>query len=288
MAASSSLEMTPALAQHRGVRAGPGQVLGRQPPVEADGDVDRLHQLGGLAGEPAAPHGLSRRDGRAGGFGGRCRSYERRSRGGDGRKPKSGLLTWALWGAALVGVAAVVYIIGAVFHQAAPQAADRRRLAEARPVRREAGHAATTPTPAPDYAFYDAAGKAMSIADFKGKVVVMNIWATWCAPCKTEMPTLAKLQAAYAGKPVEVVAVSIDIAETRRPRPSLFIAQHAPLKFYHDREMKLPFALKPAAPGAPTTVIYGKDGLEVGRVAGEADWAGPEARAVIDKALAAS
>jgi thiol-disulfide isomerase/thioredoxin len=172
-------------------------------------------------------------------------------------KPKPGLLTWALGGVAIVGVAAVVYIIGS---------------------------ASTKPTPAPDYTFYDASGKAMKIADLKGKVVVMNIWATWCAPCGTEMPTLAKLQAAYAGKPGEVVTVSID-SETSAAKARLFIAQHDPLKFYHDREMKLPFKLTPPAPGAPTTVIYGKDGLEVARVAGEADWAGPEARALVDKAL---
>ena len=55
----------------------------------------------------------------------------------------------------------------------------------------------------------------MKIADFKGKVVVVNIWATWCAPCVAEMPTLAKLQAAYAGKGVEVVAVSIDFRNLR-------------------------------------------------------------------------
>jgi thiol-disulfide isomerase/thioredoxin len=115
----------------------------------------------------------------------------------------------------------------------------------------------------------------------------MNIWATWCAPCIQEMPTLAKLQAAYAGKPVEVVAISID-SESSAAKARLFIAQHDPLKFYHDREMKLPFKLTPPAPGAPTTVIYGADGLETARVAGEADWSAADARALVDAALAAS
>ena len=142
------------------------------------------------------------------------------------------------------------------------------------------------PTPPPDHVFYDAKGQAMTIADLKGKVVVMNIWATWCAPCQAEMPTLAKLQAHYKGQPVEVVAVSIDSADDAA-KATLFIAQNEPLKFYHDRAMKMPFVLKPVAPGAPTTVIYGKDGMEVGRVAGEADWSGADVRAVIDQALAA-
>ena len=114
----------------------------------------------------------------------------------------------------------------------------------------------------------------------------MNIWATWCGPCVTEMPTLAKLQAAYAGKPVEVVTVSID-SESSASKARLFIAQHAPLKFYHDREMKLPFKLSPPAPGAPTTVIYGKDGMEKSRVSGEADWTSKDAHALVDEALAA-
>ena len=139
--------------------------------------------------------------------------------------------------------------------------------------------------PGPDYAFNDASGKPLKIADLKGKVVVMNLWATWCAPCVAEMPTLAKLAAEYADKPVVVIPVSVDTpAQTDKAR--LFIGQHAPLAFYSDPEMKLPFALKPAAQGMPTTVIYGADGLERGRVSGGADWSGADARAVIDRLLA--
>lgn len=195
-------------------------------------------------------------------------------------KPK-GILTWALWGAALIGVAAVVYIMAQASSKpppATPSAAAASGFAAKIST-------ASKGTPSPDYVIYDSEGKAMKLADLKGKVVVMNIWATWCAPCVTEMPTLAKLQAAYAGKPVEVVTVSID-SESSAAKARIFIAQHDPLKFYHDREMKLPFKLSPPAPGAPTTVIYGKDGLEVARVAGEGDWNGPEARALVDKALA--
>lgn len=201
------------------------------------------------------------------------------------RKPR-GLLTWALWGAALLGVAAVLYIIGqaSTKPQVHTEAAAPAPAAPKPLMSKWSTEAAGTP--APDYAFYDQAGRPMKIADLKGNVVVMNVWATWCAPCKVEMPTLAKLQAAYAGQPVEVVAVSID-SESAATEARLFIASHDPLKFYHDREMKLPFRMDPPAAGAPTTVIYGKDGLEIGRVAGEADWSGAEARALVDKALAA-
>ena len=193
-------------------------------------------------------------------------------------KPKGGILSWALWGVALLGVAAVLYIIVQASSKPEPPAAAASDFAAK-------VNTANRASPPPDYEFYDGQGKALKIADLKGKVVVVNIWATWCAPCVTEMPTLAKLQAAYAGKPVEVVAVSID-SEGSAAQARLFIARHDPLKFYHDREMKLPFRLTPPAPGAPTTVIYGKDGLEVARVAGEADWAGPEARKLVDEALA--
>ena len=194
------------------------------------------------------------------------------------------LLPFALGGAALVGVAGAVYIIGQSSTKTAPVVATV-------PVAQTVAKAdfakkliiPTQPTPAPDYAFNDAAGKPVKISDFKGKVVVLNTWATWCAPCKLEMPTLAKLQAAYAGQPVEVVVVSIDSPEAAT-RANLFIAQNSPLKFYHDPAMKIIFKIN--AVGAPTTVIYGKDGLEQARVSGEADWTSPEAKALVDKALA--
>jgi thiol-disulfide isomerase/thioredoxin len=113
----------------------------------------------------------------------------------------------------------------------------------------------------------------------------VNLWATWCGPCKIEMPQLAKLAAAYDGKPVQIVEISIDKPEALAEAKA-FIAQNAPLAFYNDPAAKLPWALKPAAAGMPTTVIYGKDGFERGRISGEADWAGAGAKSVIDKILA--
>ena len=199
-------------------------------------------------------------------------------------KPRRGILNLALWSTVVVGCAGFLYIMVQSSTKTAPAGPGVSTSAELRKSFVAKVQIPAEPRPAPDYTFYDSAGKAMKIADLKGKVVVMNIWATWCAPCVAEMPTLAKLQATYASKDVEVVAVSID-SETSATKARLFIAGHDPLKFYHDREMKLPFKIN--APGAPTTVIYGRDGLEKARVAGEADWSGPEARALIDKVLAA-
>ncbi|MFL5296682.1 MAG: TlpA family protein disulfide reductase [Phenylobacterium sp.] len=204
-------------------------------------------------------------------------------------KPRGGVLTWALWGAAAMGVAGVVYIIAqastntpASKPAVTPGAAVGAKSSFASKVSRP-----SKPTPPPDLAFLDKDGKPVKIADLKGKVVVMNIWATWCGPCKVEMPTLARLQADYAAKGVVVMPVSID-SDDKAGEATAFIGAQAPLGFYRDKAMKLPFQLSPPAEGTPTTVIYGRHGLEFARVTGEADWTSAQARALVDQALAAS
>jgi len=199
-------------------------------------------------------------------------------------KPRFGLLTWALWGAALIGVAAVLYIIAVSSQKPPPAQTASAPAEETHDVAKKLQHPADG-QPAPAYAFKDADGKSVTAADFKGKVVVMNLWATWCAPCKIEMPTLAKLAKQYEGKPVAVVAVSIDKPEAVNEAKA-FIAQNAPLRFYNDPDAKLPWSIKPEAAGMPTTLILGKDGLERGRISGQADWDQAGAKSVIDKALA--
>ncbi|MFA5600383.1 MAG: TlpA disulfide reductase family protein [Phenylobacterium sp.] len=196
-------------------------------------------------------------------------------------KPSGGILKWALWGVAVLGVAAVIYIMGSALIKP-DGGGSLKRLAKGEMAKLE------TPLPpsrAPDHVFYDAGGQPVRLADFKGQVVVMNIWATWCGPCVLEMPTLAALQKSYAGRPVKVVAISVD-RDQDLDKARAFIGQHAPLDFYIDRERKISFVLSPPAAGMPTTVIYGRDGVERARLAGEADWTSPEARAVIDSVLA--
>jgi thiol-disulfide isomerase/thioredoxin len=199
-------------------------------------------------------------------------------------KPK-GILTWALWCVALIGVAAVVYITAQSSTKPAVATAPVKEPAAVQhSVAAKLEHPSDGSLP-PDYTFHDGAGKAVKLADLKGKVLVVNLWATWCGPCKIEMPQLAKLAADYAGKPVQVVAISIDKPEALAEAKA-FIAGKAPLTFYNDPKAKLPWALTPPAAGMPTTVIYGKDGFERGRVSGEAEWAGDGAKSVIDKILA--
>ena len=193
---------------------------------------------------------------------------------------RRGPLTYALWGVALIGAAVVLYVI---IHALIKPAGgvDFKALAHG-----EMGKlvAASTPAAEPATPFTDAQGATVHLADLKAPVVVVNLWATWCPPCVREMPTLAKLQAAYPGR-VHVVAISMDKGKDIEAARA-FIAKYPPLTFYNDPKMVLPFALSPAVEGFPTTIIYDQLGHERARLSGGADWNGPDARAVFDALLA--
>ena len=137
-----------------------------------------------------------------------------------------------------------------------------------------------TAAPAPAATFTDAAGKPHTLAEFRGKVVVLNLWATWCGPCVEEMPTLARLETATLGQPVVIVPVSVDNADDVA-NAQAFIAKRPPLPFYSDPKYALAFAFKPPAEGLPTTVLIDPAGNVRARVSGGADWSGPDARKVI-------
>lgn len=132
---------------------------------------------------------------------------------------------------------------------------------------------------APTAAFKDAAGKATTLAAFKGKPVLLNLWATWCAPCVAELPTLDALAKREAGKLV-VLTVSQDL---EAPKAADFWAKRSlsSLALHTDTEVKLSTAYQATL---PTTVLYDSAGKEVLRVTGGMDWAGPEAAALIAKA----
>jgi len=141
------------------------------------------------------------------------------------------------------------------------------------------------PAPPPETVFHDAAGKPHTLAEFKGRVAVVNVWANWCAPCKAEIPSLARLQAAYAGKPLVVVPVSVGKGDDETAGHA-FIDRNPPLPFYTEPTYALTFAFKPPVDGMPTTVLYDAKGVERARLAGGADWSSPEAHAVMDRLLA--
>jgi thiol-disulfide isomerase/thioredoxin len=139
--------------------------------------------------------------------------------------------------------------------------------------------------PLPDLNFVDGTGKAMTSADFRGRVILLNIWATWCAPCREEMPTLDRLQAERGGGDFEVVALSID--QKGMDAVKAFFSEigiHA-LRPYLDRSGKTAAALGLA--GLPVTLLVDRQGREIGRKTGVADWSSPEVTALIDRALKA-
>ncbi len=136
---------------------------------------------------------------------------------------------------------------------------------------------------APAAVFKNPDGGDFSLASFKGTPVLVNLWASWCAPCIKELPTLQALEAAQAeGGKLGVIAVSQD----NGPQGSVeaFLAERDIGRFalYHDQDMKLTDALKVQV--MPTTVLYDAKGREVWRYVGDMDWTGAEAKALLGEA----
>jgi thiol-disulfide isomerase/thioredoxin len=132
----------------------------------------------------------------------------------------------------------------------------------------------STPKPAPELQFEDASGRPRSIADFRGKVVLLNIWATWCAPCREEMPALDRLQARLGGPGFEVLAVSVDQQGPEVARRFYADVGIKSLAFYIDRSAKAAFQANVA--GLPATLLIDAEGREIGRHLGAAQWDSPE------------
>ena len=142
--------------------------------------------------------------------------------------------------------------------------------------------APSEPRPVPELTFFDGAGNEVSLADFRGEVVVLNLWATWCAPCRREMPSLDRLQARFGGDGLEVIALSLDRGDVAKVRDFYDELAISSLAIYHDPEGRAGREL--GAPGLPTTILIDRNGQEVGRLLGPAEWDSDEAIAVI-KAL---
>ena len=139
------------------------------------------------------------------------------------------------------------------------------------------------PEALPEITFNDAAGKTLTLADFKGRTVLLNLWATWCAPCREEMPSLDRLQQAIGSDKFEVVALSLDRQGAPASQKFLDEVKAKALKLYIDATGKQGVTLKLV--GMPTTILINKDGLEVGRLAGPAEWDSAEAKALIEAAM---
>jgi thiol-disulfide isomerase/thioredoxin len=149
---------------------------------------------------------------------------------------------------------------------------------------------AKSPLKVPDLAFTDADGKQMSLADFRGRTVLLNLWATWCVPCRKEMPTLDALEAKLGAKDFQVVAVNIDTRDPNKPKTFLKQIGVQKLSYYADPSAKSFQDLKAIgrAFGMPTTLLVDPNGCEIGSIAGPAEWASDDALKLIRAALGKS
>ncbi|MDN3519068.1 TlpA disulfide reductase family protein [Aquisalimonas lutea] len=130
------------------------------------------------------------------------------------------------------------------------------------------------PQRVPDVAFTDAAGNPLTFDDFSGRVVLVNIWATWCPPCRKEMPTLDRLQAELGGPDFEVLTLSIDQAGVGVVEDFFAEIDIQHLDIYIDDTGQAAATLN--AVGVPTTLLLNREGEEIGRLVGEAEWDTPE------------
>ncbi|MGJ3260607.1 MAG: TlpA family protein disulfide reductase [Rhodospirillales bacterium] len=141
------------------------------------------------------------------------------------------------------------------------------------------------PQPVANISFQDETGKLLQLSDWRGKIVLLNVWAIWCGPCRVEMPTLDRLQEKLGGERFDVLALSIDrggVGVVREFYDEIGL-QHLQIRI--DPTMKASRAMKVI--GLPTTLLIGPDGKELGRKVGPAEWDAPEAiaffRTIIDK-----
>jgi thiol-disulfide isomerase/thioredoxin len=192
--------------------------------------------------------------------------------------------------AAIAGYAAVaVYVTGRAADNVAIQEAEARANAPAMTVTAPSNGTLAafvrrkSPEPLPELAFTDAAGKPMTLADFRGKTILLNLWATWCAPCRKEMPSLDRLQKALGSDKFEVVALALERGGIPAAQKFFDDAKVQSLKLYVDQTTRAGAALR--ALGMPVTILIDPQGRESGRLAGPAEWDAPEAQAMIASAL---
>ena len=134
---------------------------------------------------------------------------------------------------------------------------------------------------ASDASFTDAAGQPASLASFVGMPLLVNLWATWCAPCRKELPTLDRLS--QSRKDVTILAVSQDTAPQASVEAALQLMNIANLGAYQDAKMSFSGALGPDAV-LPTSILYDANGKEVWRYVGDLDWTSPEAARLLAEA----
>ena len=140
-----------------------------------------------------------------------------------------------------------------------------------------------SPRPPLEPAFIDGEGESVTLADFRGKVVLVNFWATWCPPCVKEMPALDALAAEMTGGSFEVVTVSTDFGGLEKPRRFLEEKELGSLALYLDADRAL--ARAAGVKGLPVTLLLDREGREVARLMGDAHWDGAPAKAIVERLI---
>ena len=169
---------------------------------------------------------------------------------------------------------------------AAPAAAPKQAAAKqeaAEPVDLSKLKYLETPVPAAATAFTDAAGATHTLAEFKGKVLVVNFWATWCAPCVKEMPTLDALQATLGGDTFAVLAINQDREGQKVAAPFIAKNEWKNIALYVEPSGR--FMKDARLNGLPTSLLIDKNGNEVARLEGTTAWNAPEVKAEIQKLI---
>ncbi|MEZ0496138.1 TlpA family protein disulfide reductase [Sphingomonas sp. IW22] len=133
---------------------------------------------------------------------------------------------------------------------------------------------------APNYAFSDPEGVKKTIADYAGRPVLVNLWATWCAPCVKEMPTLEALAKRESGK-LDVLTIAQDLDGPAKVVPYFQKAGFTAIEPWSESELQFTTGL---GANLPTTILYDREGKEVWRVAGSMDWTGDEAKVLLAEA----
>jgi thiol-disulfide isomerase/thioredoxin len=147
---------------------------------------------------------------------------------------------------------------------------------------------AQKPFRVPNLAFKDAQGRDKTLSDWHGRTVLLNLWATWCVPCRREMPTLDALQSKLGGPGFEVVAINIDTRDRQKPLTFLKDGNITHLAYFSDDSAHVFEDLKTAgkAFGMPTTLIVDRSGCEIGNMAGPAEWSSDDGVKLVRAAVA--
>ena len=182
-------------------------------------------------------------------------------------------------GAVSVGIAASVAIMAIIGADSSTYAKDNGDPGPPRTGWMEKFEPAAKPVPAPETVFTDAKGTQLTLKNFRGRIVLVNLWATWCGPCVREMPSLLRLHEKLKGPDFVVIALSEDRKGWEKIGPFRDKLNLQTLPFFHDVNSKMMFATK--ARGLPTTLLISRDGRELGRLAGLAEWDSDEAMALI-------